>query len=312
MTSQTAGGLSFRDASLSLRKRPRVRLRLANDRGKASVTLNRRDPGTGTSTSSSAAETRAFGRDRGPISARNTSKGAILRETQAVFQALGQGLPLTDIRNACLQGTILRQRARATRQHIWNSVNWRYFAWNPPQWVLRDLETAANDWPSSSTFPNLAYIHYARRDRLTFEFVTVRLWDQAGTGISRISREDVLDFLAAKEEEEPHIRRWRESTRKKLARNLLSALRDFGVLSGSQKKLLSRPSVPLEVACHLCRLLYWEGLRGRRLLEAPDWRLFFWHFPDTAHALGQLARMGKVRFEQAGRTIVLEVPGISA
>jgi hypothetical protein len=248
------------------------------------------------------------GRDVGPLSARNTSKGAVLHEAQAVFQALEHGLPLSEVHEACLQGTILRQRARVTRRHIWDSLNWRYFAWNPPEWVLSDLERAAAEGPSNAQFVNLAYVHYARRDRLTFEFVTDKLEDLTRMGISRVTREDVLDFLAAKEEQKSHIRRWRESTRKKLAQNLLSALRDFGVLSGAQKKTLRNPSVPPEVAWHLCRLLNCEGLRGRRLLEATDWRLFLWDFRDTARAIGQLAELGKLRFEQAGRTVVLEVP----
>ncbi len=249
-----------------------------------------------------------YGRDLGPISARNTSKGAILKEAQAVFQALGRGSTLAQVREACLLGTILRHRARTTREHIWDSLNWRYFTWNPPRWILSDLEHAALDGPPNWKFVSLAYVHYARRDRLTFEFVSGKLWDLARMGISRVTREDVLDFLAANEEQEPQIRKWRESTRKKLAQNLLSALRDFGVLSGTQKKSLQNPLVSPEAAWHLCRLLYAEGLRGRRLMEAADWRLFLWDFQDTARALGQLAQMGKLRFEQAGRTVVLEVP----
>ena len=99
-----------------------------------------------------------------------------------------------------------------------------------------------------------------------------------------------------------------ESTRKKLAGNVLSALRDFGVLSGVQRKVLQRPIVPPEVALHLCRLLHAEGLRGRSLLEAPDWRLFLWEPHDISMALAQLAQRGEIQFERSGRTVILEIP----
>ena len=102
--------------------------------------------------------------------------------------------------------------------------------------------------------------------------------------------------------------RWRESTRTKLAGNVLSALRDFGVLTGVQRKKLHQPVVTSDVVLHLCRLLDAEGLRGRALLEARGWRLFLWDIQVTSEALTRLAQRGDIRFERSGRTVVLEVP----
>lgn len=75
-----------------------------------------------------------------------------------------------------------------------------------------------------------------------------------------------------------------------------SALRDFGVLTGVQRKLLRRPAVAPEVALHLCRVFDSEGLRGRALLEARDWRLFLCDLYDTSLVLAQLAQRGEIRF----------------
>jgi len=123
-----------------------------------------------------------------------------------------------------------------------------------------------------------------------------------------VRRDDVLDFLADYESRDAAINTWRESTRKKLAGNVLSALRDFGLLTGVQRKSLQRPLVAPEVALHLCRVLDGEGLRGRALAEARDWRLFLWESHDTSLALAQLAQRGDIRFERSGRTVVLDVP----
>jgi hypothetical protein len=94
----------------------------------------------------------------------------------------------------------------------------------------------------------------------------------------------------------------------KVAGNVLSALRDFGLLTGVQRKTVQRPVVAQEVVLHLCRLLDAEGLRGRTLLEARDWRLFLWDVQDTSQALAQLAQRGELRFERSGRTVELDVP----
>ncbi|HXG33322.1 MAG TPA: BrxA family protein [Bryobacteraceae bacterium] len=229
-----------------------------------------------------------WGRDIGPYSARNTSKGALLAEVHAVFRLLGAGASIAEVQAACLSGRILRQRARETRRQIWNALHHRYFAWNPPRWVLADLAEAARGEVTDTRFVGLAYIHYARRDRLTFEFVTDGLAASWRARNVQVRRDDVLDFLAEREGRETQVKRWRETTRKKLAGNILSALRDFGVLDGVRRKKIRRPGVPPDVALHLWRLLYGEGLRGRAIVEAPDWRLFLWEVEDVRFALGGL------------------------
>ncbi len=249
------------------------------------------------------------GRDVGPPSTRGTSKGALIREAQLVFRALGRGLSIPEVRQACLRGDLLRKSALETRNKVWAALHWRYFAWDPSAWVLRDLANVAADEGPSATFVSLLYLHHARRDRLTFDLVTNKLWALWKGQRTEVHRNDVLDFLAAYEGEHPHIRKWRESTRRKLAGNVLSALRDFGLLRGVQRKTLQRPTVSPEVALHLVRLLSHEGLRGRRVIEAIDWRLFLWESQDIAQALTALAQRGSLRFERSGSTVVLDVPG---
>jgi hypothetical protein len=247
-----------------------------------------------------------LGRDTEAYSARNSSKGALIPEATAVFRALASGTPLEDVQHASLTGRLFRQKARETRRRIWQALNWRFFIWEPPAWVVADLANASLDAASDKHFVGLVYLHTVRRDRLTYDFVTRTLWTFWRSDVRAVRRSDVMDFMA--EKISPNSSRWRESTRLKVAGNVLSALRDFGLLSGVQKKVLQRPYVDLAVALHLCRLLDAEGLRGRALLEAQDWRLFLWDIQDTSQALVQLAQRGDLRFERSGQTVVLDVP----
>ena len=286
-------------------------------RGTMTVPSNKRDSGSrgraeaannGARRTSAIEAAEQCGRDTGPVSTRNSSKGALITEAHAVFRKVRSGATPEELRVACFAGKVLRQAARETRRRIWWALHWRYFSWNPPQWVLADLGEASAGDVTDRAFVGLAYLHYVRRDRLTFDFVTDRLWARHHSKAPDVTRDDVLDFLASYECRDSGIKKWRESTRKKLAGNVLSALRDFGVLTGVQRKSLLRPVVPPEVALHLCRLLDCEGLRGRALLEAKDWRLFLWEPHDTSLALAQLAQRGDIRFERSGRTVVLEIP----
>jgi hypothetical protein len=59
----------------------------------------------------------SLGRDAGPVSARNSSKGALLPEAHAVFRALASGKTTAEARTDSLTGRLLRQSTRETR-HI--------------------------------------------------------------------------------------------------------------------------------------------------------------------------------------------------
>lgn len=232
----------------------------------------------------------------------------MIREAQAMFRELAGGVSVADLRRACFEGRLVRKSATETRHRVWAAVHWRYFAWGPPKWVLFDLGAAASEGVDIARLSGLLYIHYARRDRLTFDFVTEHLWSLWKNRRNEVNRNDVLDFFAAYESEHPGVRKWRESTRIKLAGNLLSALRDFSLLSGIRRKTVRRPMVPPPVALHLLRLLYREGFRGKALVEAVDWRLFLWDAVDVTQALGALAQRSELQFERSGSTVMLDVP----
>jgi hypothetical protein len=57
--------------------------------------------------------------------------------------------------------------------------------------------------------------------------------------LARFAATTVSDFLV--ESINGERAKWRENTRTKVAGNLLSALRDFGLLTGVQRKKLQRP-----------------------------------------------------------------------
>jgi len=163
-----------------------------------------------------------------------------------------------------------------------------------------------NQTDELKVFISLAYLHYVLRDRLTFDFVTEALWHKGYQARPLVPRNDVLDLLDQKASEHPETQRWAETSRVKLAGSILTALRDFGLLEGMQKKYLVRFSLPLSTAEQLARIFTVEGRRGREVIEDPTWRLFMLNDRDVAVTLSKLSREGNVDFEKAGMTVVLQ------
>lgn len=243
----------------------------------------------------------------GSYNARNSSKGALVIEAGNLVGGLRSGLSVADLRRRALDGALLPQRSRRTRELIWRALRQRYIA-GQPEWVLADLQSAYDKGVHSREFLSLLYLHYALRDPLMFDFVTRVVWERWRERRRDVSRADALALLDQAGETQPHARRWTESTRLKLAGNVLSALRDFGLLNGRQKKTVVRPVLPLTTAEHIVRLLIEAGARGAEVVRHPVWRLFLLREEDVADLLHRLAQERKIRFERAGDTVVLQPP----
>src|SRR5206468_1737672 len=101
------------------------------------------------------------------------------------------------VKEKCLSGALVRKSARLTRARIWDAINWRFFSWRPAGWILADLERAAMESSRPSpTFVGLVFLYYARRDRLTFDFVTAHLFGNWVAGRRAVRREEVVPFAA--------------------------------------------------------------------------------------------------------------------
>ena len=246
-------------------------------------------------------------RNLGSYSARNTSKGALLEESYQIMGALALGLTLIEVREQAHEGSILRQKARLSRTTIWKRIHFRLLA-HGCEWLIEALKRAQAAGRYSPEFISLVYVLYCLRDRLTFDFITQRIWPRWNGGQLIILPDDLLDFMDQASESQPQIPRWSESSRRKLATSILTALRDFGLLKGIQRKAAVKPALPLTTAEIIVRLLTAEGCRGGEVLDDPTWRLFLLSPNEVAHTLLQLAQQKRIRFEKAGDTVVLETP----
>ena len=246
-------------------------------------------------------------RDLGPYSSRYSSKGSLLTEAWAVIHSLSEDFTIEEVREKALDGTILHQVTHTSRRKIWRDLHYRMLSHRTP-WVEGALKHAREKGLQTPEFVSLIYLHYTLRDHLTYDIVTNVIWNKWQNGQTGINRDDVLSFLDNASDVQPQIHRWAESTRLKLGGNILTALRDFGVLDGSQKKRIVRPLLPLFTAEHLLRILISEGIRGREVLEHTAWRLFLCAQEDVANVLARLDQEKRIQFERTGNIIVLQTP----
>lgn len=253
-------------------------------------------------------------RDAHPTARNTAGGGALLRDLFDICSAVNKGAGPFDVNGQVSGSEILGKPAFQSRARIWRALRHRYFV-PECEWCERCLAEASKGGAGSPEFASLAYLYFALRDRLTFEFVTDLVWRRWNQRATVLGRDDFLAFLDDAAESHPQLRKWKESTRKKLATNTLAALRDFGLLRGARKRQIQRPRITQETVFHLLCILHAEGLEGRAILEAPDWRLFLWSAADVARSLSELSQRGWIRFEKGGRMVIVELirePGVAS
>jgi hypothetical protein len=211
----------------------------------------------------------------------NASKAGLLNETRHALELYGEVGDVGKVRQVLLDGA-LPQRSRETRATIVEFIQRRLTAWNPPKWVCRDLvEASCLDDPT--VLQALLLLHAVRQDQLLYDFVQEVVLPHWRNGEQELRRDDVQRFLDEATPLHPEIGRWTHGTREKLAGNVLTILRDYGLMQGTARKHIIEPVVSATAAWHLLRLLREEGIPYEDIPVHPDWNLWLWT-PDRVRA----------------------------
>lgn len=162
-------------------------------------------------------------------------------------------------------------------------------------------------WPASAIVP----IHYyaaAVAEPLLWDFVTDVLADRFGRGLLDVGVDDAKNFLAAAPAARFAGGRWTPTVTTKVARGLLAALRDFGLLSGSVKKRLTPLYLPTETFAFLAMVRHENGMRGSGLLHDDAWRLFL--LPDLAveRFFAEAHQRKMLTYHAAGSSVSVSFP----
>ena len=250
-------------------------------------------------------------REHDRYSFRNTIRAGCIRECWLFFQEIEKGPSAEKARRNLADGVILGNYAYSTRMALWKIFRTRYLNIADP-WVQTELIAASQFGPESSEFISLLYLYFALRDKLAFEFVTDIVWVKWRAHDLAIGSEDCSRFVDRLSQDNESLPKVTAESKGKLIRNTVSTLQDFGLISGTKHRVISRPTIAPRTAFHLVRLLVGEGFTGQEIVDAKDWRLFLLDRNDVSRMLAKLAQEKWIRYEGSGRIVILELIGKEA
>lgn len=183
----------------------------------------------------------------------------------------------------------------------------RFLEGDPPQaWMLaRALEDADADPDTAKAF---YFWITARAERLLYLYVTDELIAARSSAHRQIKVEDAMRWL--REQLRLSGKEWTPTVTRKVARGMLAALRDFGVLQGATAKTIAPRHCPLEAFAMIAFCLQEMGCSGRAIVQNPDWRLFLFGEHEVERALLECHQKGWLGYHAAGAICRIDFPSI--
>lgn len=233
--------------------------------------------------------------------------GALLSEMRTLVQLWREDSDVDAIRHEIQQNNLLGKASRSRVRDILDQVFIpRYVRGNPPDtWrYLRIFEDAGT---RNEVLRPLYYFYAARAEPLLGDFVREALFERYDAGFTDVATQHALQFISDAEDDGRIASPWSESSRLRVGRAILAALRDFGLLSGKVNKHITPFHLSPPAFAHIAFVIADEQ-PGEQALYHPDWRLFLLKTNQVERLFIEAEQTGLLRYTAAGTIVRIEFP----
>lgn len=146
----------------------------------------------------------------------------------------------------------------------------------------------------------------ARAEPILYEFVTEELTGRIGAADREVRINEVSTWIHSRLKSTDKT--WTPTVRLKVARGMLAALRDFGLLEGGTRKRLAAYHLAPEAFALIAFMLLSLGAEGTRLVAHQDWRLFLFSEAAVERMFLECHQRHWLRYQVAGSIHRIEFP----
>jgi hypothetical protein len=234
--------------------------------------------------------------------------GALLADTKMLLAHWDTTASVRDNLDRVRRENLFGKASRSRVEDILAIFRQRYLAEPTVTGALVTL--VQNRFPTEST-DRVLYFHAARSDRLLHDAVTEVLAPLHAQGRADVGVEDIRAPLAGWVNDGRATRRWSEPTLLRVVQGLLATLRDFGVLQGAVNKRIAPSYLPVEAFAYVAFYLKQNQPSSARLLDDPDWKLFFLSRDGVERFLVEAHQRSLLEFQAAGTVVRITFPATS-
>jgi hypothetical protein len=241
-----------------------------------------------------------------PYYSRLSARSALYTEFHLLLSGQKIALTSAEYRAIVLQHNCLARASVSVRRKLWKEIKARYrLESNDP--LFAAFWTEWRRCVSESERGLTAYVLFALNDHLVTDLGTEWLFPLLRRAPAEIRVADVLAFIQRAESFHSEVRSWSAETRYAVSQKYTASIRDFGLAKGSVRKTTVRPALYGAPVRLLIRALRLAGMVPLDLVSAPAFRLLGLDVGEVIDALGELNRIGALRFRMQGDVIELDI-----
>ncbi len=233
---------------------------------------------------------------------------ALIADTKTMFAAwdLSQdpSANLVKIRHENVFGKASRLRVT----EVLSKLRQRYF--DDPEVGSALVTLVQASAPSAWVDPLLYY--YSVKNDLTLQGIVLDIvYPRMMSGRTILNVEDVVHQLRDWSDTGKTTSSWGDDTIRRIARNTMAALRDFGVLQGKTTKSITPIYLPIETFAFLAFELTRHQKSGEQILHSDEWKIFFLPVEGVERFFLEAHQEKLLSYYAAGSIIRLEFPATS-
>ncbi len=240
-----------------------------------------------------------------PYTSRIIKAGALLGDTKTLLTAWDTKATVPDNLARIRRENVFGKTSRSRVEDILAIFRQRYLV---DEEVVKALVTLAGHRFPAAGMDRILFFHAAKADALLHDVVTDWLVPRQVEGLNDVDVADLDKVLAKWALEGRTERPWGEETRRRVAQGLLATLRDFGVLQGAVNKRIAPTYLSVEAFAYVVFYLKQHQPSGAKLLELPDWKLFFLNREGVERFLMEAHQHDLLEYHAAGTVTRLTFP----
>ncbi|WP_336364926.1 BrxA family protein [Halalkalicoccus salilacus] len=221
-------------------------------------------------------------------------------ETKRILRTYVECGSYDELERQVVEGNILNKNTDEYRTNILREVTRRHIPGKEEytdtplmQVVTADVRSDVADWCLYYEFAQDPFIRLVTTDFLYPEFER---------GTLSVQAVDIVEFIESIQEDYTDLRDRSESTINEAATKYLTALRNFGLLEGTQRKEFAVTYVPNETIAYVVYRLFKKGMNSAsEIIEHEDWKLFLMNESEVQRRLHDISPQ-YVNYEKRGST----------
>jgi hypothetical protein len=231
--------------------------------------------------------------------------GALIADTKTLLANWDETLSVAENLKQFQRDNIFGKASRSRVEDILAIFRQRYLT---AEQVTKALVILVKQKFPAEGLNCILYFHATQSDRLLHDVVTELLASIHQQGRQDVSVSDIKIWIKKQISQGKTQNSWPETTVTRCAREVLSTLRDFGILQGAAKKRIAPIYLSVEAFAYIALYLRQSQPSGERLIHAPEWQLFFLSPKTVEHFFMEAHQHRLLDYYAAGSIIRIDFP----